>query len=559
MKAPLKPRFDVAALRTQAGAKVFARGEEYHRDGQVDLLSVERDRVLARVLGSEDYRTVLRGRGKKIRGECSCPAFRDWGFCKHLVATALATNEVADEGWEKKPSVLDRIRAHLKQEGVDALIEMVVELAERDTALFRKLEIVATATSPGDAKSLEKQLRRAIDGATRTGGSVGPDEVDAWADNVGAALAAIAQLAEGGHAALAVELALHTIDRIEDAIEAIDESGGHGHALLEYAGDIHLVACLAAKPDPVVLARELFPRQLHGQYDTFYRAVVRYDEALGEVGLAEYRRLAVEAWEKLSPPARKPEKNEKDPSVLVDILDFFAECDGDVEARIALRSRSLSTSSDYLTLAKFCLAEGRKEEALRHAEEGLWMFEDGRPDERLVLFVADLLAKAGGKEDAAPALWKAFEKAPSLDLYRHIRKLGGKDARDRALTYLEAKAAASQPMTGDMAPAAFIQVLTEEKMYDAGWAAVRNHPGMGPSLTGPLAEATEKTHPQEALATHARNVEFHIVRGGSTGNREACRLIVRMAGLRDAVAQAQYVASLKERHRLKRNFIKLLG
>ncbi|NQW54292.1 MAG: acyltransferase, partial [Rhodospirillales bacterium] len=69
----------------------------------------------------------------------------------------------------------------------------------------------------------------------------------------------------------------------------------------------------------------------------------------------------------------------------------------------------------------------------------------------------------------------------------------------------------------------------------------------------------EKTHPQEALATHARNVEFHIVRGGSTGNREACRLIVRMAGLRDAVAQAQYVASLKERHRLKRNFIKLLG
>ena len=359
MKAPLKPRFDVAALRTQAGAKVFARGEEYHRDGQVDLLSVERDRVLARVLGSEDYRTVLRGRGKKIRGECSCPAFRDWGFCKHLVATALATNEVADEGWEKKPSVLDRIRAHLKQEGVDALIEMVVELAERDTALFRKLEIAATATSPGDAKSLEKQLRRAIDGATRTGGSVGPDEVDAWADNVGAALAAIAQLAEGGHAALAVELALHTIDRIEDAIEAIDESGGHGHALLEYAGDIHLVACLAAKPDPVVLARELFPRQLHGQYDTFYRAVVRYDEALGEVGLAEYRRLAVEAWEKLSPPARKPEKNEKDPSVLVDILDFFAECDGDVEARIALRSRSLSTSSDYLTLAKFCLAEGR--------------------------------------------------------------------------------------------------------------------------------------------------------------------------------------------------------
>jgi tetratricopeptide (TPR) repeat protein len=559
MKAPPKPRFDVAALRTQAGDKVFARGEEYHRDGQVDLLSVERDRVLARVMGSEDYRTVLTRHGKKIGGECSCPAFRDWGFCKHMVATGLAANEVADDGRDERPSVLDRIRAHLKQKGVDALVEMVVELAERDTALFRKLDIAATASSTGDVKRLEKQLRRAIDGATRTGGFVDYDEVDAWADNVGAALGAIAQLVEGPHAALAMKLALHAIDRIEDAIDEIDESGGHGSGLLEQAGDIHLAACLAAKPDPVALARYLFPRQLHGQYDTFYRAVVRYDETLGEAGLAEYRRLALEAWEKLPPPARKPEKNQKDPSVLVDILDFFAERDGDVETRIALRSRSLSTSSDYLTLVKFCLAEGRKEEALRHAEEGLWMFEDGRPDERLVLFVGDLLARAGRKEDAVTRLWNAFEKAPSLDLYRQIKKLGGKAARERALTHLEAKAAASRPMTGDMAVSTFIQVLTEEKMYDAAWAVVRSHPGKGPSLTGPLAEATEKTHPQEALATHARNVEFYIGRGGSTGNKEACRLIARMAGLRDPAAQAQYVAMLKQRHRLKRSFMNLLG
>lgn len=295
MKASLKPRFDVAALRTQAGDKVFARGEEYHRDGKVDLLSVERDRVLARVLGSEDYRTVLRGRGKKIGGECSCPAFRDWGFCKRMVATGLAANEVADDGRDEGPSVLDRIRAHLKQKGVDALVELVVELVERDTALFRKLDIAATASSTGDVKRLEKQLRRAVDGATRTGGFVDYDEADDWADNVGAALGAIAQLVEGPHATLAIKLALHAIDRIEDAMEEIDDSDGHGRALLEQAGDIHLAACLAAKPDPVALARELFPRQLHGQYDTFHRAVVRYDEALGEAGLGEYRRLAVEA------------------------------------------------------------------------------------------------------------------------------------------------------------------------------------------------------------------------------------------------------------------------
>src|SRR4051812_29417795 len=83
------PRFDVAALRDLAGAKVFARGVEYHEDEQVEIITVDRTRVLSRVIGSETYRCELAGTGKKFSGVCSCPAFSDWGFCKHLVATAL--------------------------------------------------------------------------------------------------------------------------------------------------------------------------------------------------------------------------------------------------------------------------------------------------------------------------------------------------------------------------------------------------------------------------------------------------------------------------------------
>jgi hypothetical protein len=79
MKANNRPRFDIDALRELAGDKVFARGEAYHRDGQVELLAIEPARVLAQVTGTEDHRTVLTGRGAKIDGECSCPAFDDWG------------------------------------------------------------------------------------------------------------------------------------------------------------------------------------------------------------------------------------------------------------------------------------------------------------------------------------------------------------------------------------------------------------------------------------------------------------------------------------------------
>lgn len=556
MKATRRLRFDVAALRTLAGDKVFARGEDYHRDGQVEILSVERGRVLAQVMGTEDYRTVLTGRGKTIGGECSCPAYSDWGFCKHMVATALTVNEAGDEERAEAPTALDRIRAHLKQKGIDALVAMVVDLAERDAALFRKLDIAATASAPGDAKGLEKQLRRAIDGATRTRGFVDYGEAGGWAENVDAALDAVAQLATGRHAALAMKLADHAIDRIEGAIEAIDDSDGHCGGLLERAGDIHLAACRAAKPDPVELARDLFARELNGEYDTYYNAVARYAEVLGKAGLSEYRRLAAEAWNKLPPPTRN---GGEDPFRLVGILDFFAERDGDVEARIALRARDLSSPGKYLQLAEFCLAEGRKEEALRRAEEGLWMFEDGQPDDRLVLFVVGLLVKAGRKEDAAAHLWKAFEKDPDLELYRRLRKLGGKAARERALSYLHSQLAAPKPLQRDHTAAILIELLIEEKMFDAAWAALRNHGRAGRHLESALAKASEKTHPNEALAVYAGQVEFHVGVGGNPGYETARRLIARMAGLRDVESQTAYVRSLKERHRLKRNFMKLLG
>ena len=389
-------------------------------------------------------------------------------------------------------------------------------------------------------------------------GFVDYGEAEDWSENVDAALDAVAQLATGRHAGLAMKLAAHAIDRIEGAIEEIDDSDGHCSGLLERAGDIHLDACRAAKPNPVELARDLFPRELDGDYDTFYRAVVRYAEVLGKAGLAEYRRLAAEAWAKLPPPTRKREDGEA-PFRLVGILDFFAERDGDVEARIALRARDLSSPWAYLQLAEFCLAQGRKEEALRRAEEGLWIFEDGRPDERLVLFVVGLLVKAGRKEEAAVHLWKVFEKAPSLELYRRLRKLAGKEARKRALAWLDARLAEDKTFQRDRSAAILIEILTEEKKFDAAWTAVRKHRHMGQYLEGALAKASEKTHPQEALAVYAAQVEFHVGVGGNPSYETARRLTVRMAGLRDAESKTAYVRALKERHRLKRNFMKLLG
>src|SRR3954447_7268113 len=87
MKAKSRPRFDVEVLRERARTQAFARGEAYCAGGEVEILAIDPRRVLAQVAGTEDYRVKLRGQAKDVSGVCSCPAYGDWGLCKHLVAT----------------------------------------------------------------------------------------------------------------------------------------------------------------------------------------------------------------------------------------------------------------------------------------------------------------------------------------------------------------------------------------------------------------------------------------------------------------------------------------
>jgi len=559
MKDKDQSRFSIDALRDLAGEAVFARGETYHRGGQVQILAIEPKRVLAQVAGTEDYRTELTGRGRNIGGHCSCPAFRDWGVCKHMVAVALAANALGPEAETEGAGVLSRIRDHLKQKSVDALVEMIVELAERDPALLRRLDVAAAVVHADDG-TLRTRLRKAIDAATRTRDYLEYDELQDWASNVDVSLDAIADLASGPRVGLALELAEHAIDRIERAIDSIDDSEGYCSELLYRARDIHLAAAESARPDAVQLARSLFARQMGSNYDTFEDAVRLYADVLGESGLAEYHRLAASAWEKLRPGGVRGNDDESSAGYqhLKAILDFFAERAGDVETRIALRAYDLSSAWRYLELAEFCQSQGRMGEALRRAEEGLWVFEDGQPDERLVSFTVKLLSQAGRNEDAEALLWRVFEKVPSLELYKQLRKLGGKTALERIIGILGTRSAGNV-RTGWYSPAdLLVCILTEEEMLDAAWAAAREHKvSFGAKLA--LADASKAAHPREALEVYAEQVNQFVSTGGNHAYAEATKLIARMAALQSTAEQAAYVAALKVRHGQKRNFMKLLG
>ena len=101
-----------------------------------------------------------------------------------------------------------------------------------------------------------------------------------------------------------------------------------------------------------------------------------------------------------------------------------------------------------------------------------------------------------------------------------------------------------------------VRVLIAEGRFDRAWELARDG-GVGHDLAETLARATEASHPREALAVYARRVDQLANIGGNANYAGAAELVARMAGLRDAAEQAAYVTELKDRHRRRRNFVKL--
>jgi uncharacterized Zn finger protein len=207
---------------------------------------------------------------------------------------------------------------------------------------------------------------------------------------------------------------------------------------------------------------------------------------------------------------------------------------------------------------QFCQSHGRVDDALRRAEEGLWMFEDQQPDEQLVSFTVELLSKAGRKADAEALLWRAFEKAPSFELYKQLRKLGGKAALQRIIGILEMRSAGKKRAGWSTTADLLVSILIEENMFDAAWAITRkDEVSFGVRIT--LADASKARHPREALEVYAERVNQFVSTGGNHAYGEAAKIIARMAALQSEAKQVAYVATRKERHRQKRNFMKLPG
>ena len=581
-------------LREIADPGSWARGLEYFESGRVLDLFRDEESVIASVQGEFLYRVRLTRREGRLDSACSCPMGLSGIFCKHCVAAGLASIEgpeatatprVASGTKASPPGALGdnaydrdlrRIRKHLLERDPSELVEIVLNAAAEDESLLRRLTM--EAARGGGAVDVAT-MKRSITAATRTGGYVRYNESHSFARGTHAAVAAIAKVLGQGFPRETIELTEHTLRRVERALLHMDDSAGHMSPIMGDLQSLHHAACLAARPDPVKLARHLFKWELDTDWDTFYGAAETYADVLGEAGLAEYRRLAEAQWHEMPQldPGQESAAYEHPRFRLTAIMEALARASGDVEALVAVMSRNLSSPYQYLEIAEAYKKAGRVEKALAWAERGVETFPASQ-DDRVRDFLALEYSRLGRHHDALAMVWQTFLCSPDVPSYESVKAHADQVGewphwRGEAVDHLESlrDARASRPRlaTSGLRPPAFpmpdyssqlVGFYLWEEDVEAAWAEACEH-GCPRWQWLDLAHVRETTHPEGSLPIYQAEV-FSLVRATGGSYREPFEFVKRIRALFSRMGQEDqfqtYVAELRREFSRKRNFMRLL-
>jgi uncharacterized Zn finger protein len=597
---------DRPLLRQLAGPEAFAEGEECFTAGRVRQLHAGLDRVTARINGTRPYRVKLwRGRGE-LHFSCNCAAGREDAFCKHCVAVGLAwlagpegqpqTPEpsIQPRGRDAAPDIREEVdlprtwlREYLRGLEKDRLVSLVVEATDYDDILRRRLllETIGDARPAGrrhspfgtgaaapDLYVYQQLLRDAIECPDYVDYDAMPD----YAQSVEEAIRPLGDLLRHGHAGVVVELAEFALIELDRASEMLDGGDGSLNAVYDDLQQIHLQACLAAKPNPEELAGRLLTYELEGGLGVFNNAARTYAEVLGPRGLEAWRIQLMRAWSELGPQAPgqdvPPGPIDHRRFQIMALMERLAESSGDFNLLAAVKRSDLSSVHDYLSLAELYQSAGDFAQAADWAESGLRQFPDIAVNGGLRDFLAQAYEKLGRHEEAAALAWEEFAAFGTSEYYEKLKEHAERGGhverwRKRAIAHLRArivaerKAAKALKSTAAADHSPIVEILLADGCFEEAWAEANAH-GCRPDLWMRLAVQREKTHPADTLRIYQERLGPTIAAGGHNAYREAVDLVSRIGALLDRLGRAAefvpYRAGIRAAHRQKRTFLKLL-
>lgn len=465
---------------------------------------------------------------------------------------------------------------NLEALGAPRLAELLLEISTGDAAAKRHLRL-ALADAVGPAE-VAKEVRKRLTTIGKSRSFVDWEKKVALVKDLETQLDSIVERIAPTDPSLGLDLLWQFMGLARSIFERCDDSSGRLGDLFHYAlGKLGPIA-EAASPSPEKLADQTYDALVandYGQYDGLIEILA---PALGEHGLSHLKERMIELSN--TPVQRSPEGQreviaygmggpiyaddmaERSRVMTVQLaLQAIADAQGDVDAFIAqydgATRRVPKIAAD---IAERLIAAGRAQEALdtieaaEHRRRG-WLdfdWEDAR--------IAALEAVGRGDE-AQAARWSVFERALSAPhLKAYLKRLDDDlDAEEQALDQarhhpdvLQALAFLKNWPDPDRAARLVIERADE---IDGDFY----------EILAPAAEALASRSPLAATLLLRAMIDFTLVNARSKRYKHAARHLEECARLAPAIddyrgfeSHADYDARIRETHRRKTSFYRLI-
>jgi uncharacterized Zn finger protein len=557
-------------LMDLAWGKSYERGVDYFQAGAVDDLIYSQGWAIAQVIGSDTYQVRLRVDGMTPEWQCDCPVGEDGLFCKHCVAVGLVWLDRIEKG-EVETDSAETLRSYLEQQDKNALIAWLIDAAENHPELRQRLMAENTTAAPQlDIKQVKQQIRQALS----VRGFVDYRGMRRFVTRVRPVVSMLEGMVEQGRSTEALQLLQYALEVGLKNLEKTDDSDGGFSDLLGGLAESHHAAAMQARPDAKKFAKDFFKLRMLDGWSFF--SLAAYEPVLGDDGLAVYRKLVQQEWDKV--PPKKAGKDEGsyfgEHFTIRTRMEELAERDQDIDALVAIKARDLSQVYAYSDIAEILFNANRKDEAIGWAERGYKAF----PNEHkhsLVDFLIKAYHEVKRHKDAEQLAWKEFSATPSLNSYQTLKQSASKNknwpaCRKKARTLLDKlvqqeSSNKAKPSRYAFTPRSTRGVLQEillwEKQIDEAVTQMKTH-GCPMYLIMKMAQACEKSHKTEAINLYKNEIQRLVDRRNNDSYAEAAKLVAKVGKLYKQLKQKAefegYVSDLRKEHKAKRNFMKCL-
>ena len=549
-----------ALLLKLAGPRAYERGLSYFADDRVTAIESSERHTAATVHGTHPYTVQLTHTHSQLDGACDCPASEGIEFCKHCVALALVLQERQASGaLLQTGSDEEKLKAYLALQTPEALVSELLNVLPKVPELRERLLLraeLAANSAPA------RRLKKAITQVTRPRQLWEYRQVAAYFKRIEATLQNIATIADELPAEVLLKTALYGIERLDKALEQVDDSGGYRFRAQESLRELHIKALRGLEWCPERRATHVLDLILEAPWDQFDDAPHNYADALGEEGLEAFY-AQVEARLNALPEIRPgADFDEKYPyRRLSHYLKGRAVELEDWDALIRLEEPAATTARDYRRIAALYL---RKQDPATAAE---WLMkadalagDDGGASASLW---ADVHAASRDWDAAVEAQRRVLRQNPHYPQYSRLIELSARAGRAEEMrneTKAWLRTGATRPWQDAQNAYTLAQILRDEEDWEGSYEALIGRVG-DPEHLREAALWLGEPAPGRACELYAHAMEALIAKKNKRGYRAAVKFLLEAKRYFDATGPdefAHFVARLRTTHRQKRNLIAAL-